>query len=76
MSTKSSIALLLSGIVSTVLFGIGAVTVLSVPHLSESESAQILLPIVIVFSFVLAPMIAWVIAPWLRAQYSQQVASR
>jgi hypothetical protein len=74
MSTKSSIALLLSGIVSTVLFGIGAVTVLSVPHLSES--AQILLPIVIVFSFVLAPMIAWVIAPWLRAQYSQQVASR
>ena len=71
MSTRFSIALLLSGLVSTVLFGVGAIAVLSIPRLADN--AQILLPIVILLSFVFAPMVAWVIAPWLRARYSRQV---
>lgn len=78
MTTRFSIALLLSGVVGAVLFGIGATTVLSIPRLSNN--AVILLPIVIVFSVVLAPVIAWVIAPWLRARrslkFEAQVARR
>jgi hypothetical protein len=50
-----------------VLFGIGAVAVLSVPTLNEQ--AKILLPIVIAASFVLGPITAWFIAPRLRARY-------
>ena len=50
-----------------VLFGIGAVTVLSVP--AFSEQAKFLLPIVIAASFVLGPIIAWFMAPRLRARY-------
>ena len=49
MSTRFSISLLLSMMVSAVLFGIGATIVLSIPSLSEH--APILLPIVILLSF-------------------------
>jgi hypothetical protein len=70
MSTRFSIALLLFGLVSSVLFGVGATTVLSIPSLSVH--AALLLPIVIVASFILAPVICWVIAPMLRAQWSRQ----
>lgn len=70
MSTRFSIALLLFELVSSVLFGVGATTVLSIPSLSVH--AALLLPIVIVASFILAPVICWVIAPMLRAQWSRQ----
>ena len=70
MSTRFSIALLLCGLVSSVLFGVGATTVLSIPSLSAH--AALLLPIVIVASFILAPVICWSLAPMLRAQYSRQ----
>lgn len=70
MSTRFSIALLLFGLVSSVLFGVGATTVLSIPSLSVH--AALLMPIVIVASFILAPVICWVIAPMLRAQWSRQ----
>jgi hypothetical protein len=69
MSNRLSISVLLFMIVSAVLFGIGATTVLSIPSLSER--APVLLPIVIVLSFVLAPIFAWLIAPKLRAKYSR-----
>ena len=45
----------------SVAFGIGAVTVSFIPRLSEN--AAILLPSVIAFSIVFAPIITWVIAP-------------
>ena len=70
MSTRLAIALLLCGLVSSVLFGIGATTILSIPSLSAH--ASLLLPIVIAASFILAPVICWAIAPMLRAQYSRQ----
>jgi ABC-type sulfate transport system permease subunit len=74
MSTRFSIALLLSGLMSSVLFGIGAATVLSIPSLSAR--AALLLPIVIVISFILAPVVCWVIAPMLRAQWSREQNAR
>ena len=74
MSTRFSISLLLSMMVSAVLFGIGAIAVLSIPSLSEH--APVLLPIVIVLSLVFAPIFSWVIAPKLRAKYSRQVEAR
>lgn len=69
MSNQFSIALLLCGIVSSVLFGIGATGVLSIPSLSVH--AALLLPIVVVASVVLAPFISWVIAPMMRAKWSR-----
>jgi hypothetical protein len=53
MSTRLSIAMLMGGLAATVLFGVGATIVLSVPSLAEH--AQILLPIVICLSFGLRP---------------------
>jgi hypothetical protein len=53
--------------VNAVLFGIGAVTVLSIPSLQEQW--KFLIPIVVVASFVLAAPISWFIAPRLRARY-------
>ncbi len=67
MSARIYITLLLSFMTCSVLFGIGAVAVLSVPTLSEQ--AKFLLPIVIAASFVLGPIIAWFMAPRLRARY-------
>lgn len=74
MSTRFSIALLLSMMVSAVLFGIGATAVLSIPSLSEH--APVLLPVVIVLSLVFAPIVSWVIAPKLRAKYSREVEAK
>lgn len=66
MSTNTMIVLLVSLITNAVLFGAGAVTVLSVPALAEH--AKYLLPAVIVASFVLAPFAARLIAPRMRAR--------
>ena len=67
MGPRIYITILLSLMTCSVLFGIGAVAVLSVPALSEQ--AKFLLPIVIAASFVLGPVIAWFMAPRLRARY-------
>jgi hypothetical protein len=67
MSARIYITLLLSFMTCAVLFGIGAVAVLSVPALSEQ--AKFLLPAVIAASFVLGPIIAWFMAPRMRAGY-------
>jgi hypothetical protein len=74
MSTRFSISLLLGMMVSAVLFGIGATTVLSIPSLSER--APVLLPIVIVLSLVLTPIFSWALAPKLRAKYAREVAAK
>lgn len=67
MGPRIYITILLSLMTCAVLFGIGAVAVLSVPALNEQ--AKFLLPAVIVASFVLGPIIAWFMAPRLRARY-------
>lgn len=67
MGPRLYITIMLSLMTCAVLFGIGAVTVLSVP--AFSEQAKFLLPIVIAASFVLGPIIAWFMAPRLRARY-------
>lgn len=67
MSPRAFITILLSLMVNAVLFGIGAILVLSVPALSEQ--AKFLLPVVVVTSFIVTPFIAWQMAPRLRARY-------
>lgn len=64
MKTRTWITGIVSMMVNAVLFGTGAVTVLSVPALNDH--AAILLPVVIVASFLAAPPIAWTLAPRLR----------
>ncbi len=66
MTTNFLLLAMVSLITNAVLFGAGAITVLSVPALSEQ--AKYLLPAVIVASFILAPIAAWFIAPRLRAR--------
>jgi len=64
MTKNQSITVLISGMVAAVLFGIGTATVLSFPSLAVH--AAWLLPIIIVVSFLLTPLIGWLIAPRLR----------
>lgn len=52
--------------VNAVLFGLGAITVLSVPALAEQ--AKFLIPAVVVASFALAPFIGGVIASRMRVR--------
>jgi len=67
MGPRLYITVMLSLMTCAVLFGIGAVAVLSVP--AFNEQAKFLLPVVIAASFVLGPIIAWFMAPRLRARY-------
>lgn len=66
MSNNTRIALLISTMVNAVLFGIGAVTVLSIPALSAD--AKIWLPVVIVSAIVLSPFVSRALAPRLRSK--------
>ncbi len=66
MNTDLLITALVSMMTNAVLFGAGAITVLSVPALNEQ--AKYLLPVVIVASLVLAPVAAWFITPRMRAR--------
>ena len=67
MGPRIYITIMLSLMTCAVVFGVGAVAVLSVP--AFNEQAKTLLPIVIAASFVLGPVIAWFMAPRLRARY-------
>ncbi|PZO81931.1 MAG: hypothetical protein DI629_02035 [Mesorhizobium amorphae] len=67
MSTRFRLALLIYGMVNAVLFGAGAITVLSFPSLQEQW--KLLIPLVVVVSLVLAAPLAWAIAPRLRARF-------
>ena len=64
---RTQLAALIFTMINAVLFGAGLITVLTVPTLSAQ--ASILIPAVVVASFVLAAPIAWLIAPRLRARY-------
>jgi hypothetical protein len=67
MSTRLYLTIMISLMVNTATFGIGSVTILSVPLLSES--ASYLIPILTFVSFVVTPFIAWMIAPRLQMHY-------
>lgn len=69
MSTRTSIALLINMMVNAVLFGAGAILVLSIPELSAK--AAYLLPGVVVAAFLVSPLIAWQIAPMLRSRWQR-----
>lgn len=64
MSTRLTIAALIYGMVTAVLFGGGTILVLSVPALAAQ--AMWLLPAIIGASVLLAGPIAWWLAPQLR----------
>ena len=55
-------------------FGIGVTTVLSVPSLRAD--AAFWLPLVIAVSFIVAPFIAWVLAPRLRSRWQRRQAMK
>lgn len=67
MSVRFQIAAIMSVVVNAVLFGVGAIIVLSIPALADS--AKILLPVVVILSFVIAPIASWIIAPRMRSRY-------
>lgn len=67
MTSRLFITLLVMMMTDAVLFGIGAIIVLSIPALNVH--AMVLLPVVIVTSLLLGPLFAWYIAPRLRARY-------
>ena len=73
MSTRFRISMVIYGMVNAVLFGTGAIAVLSFPSLQEYW--KILIPIVVVVSFALAAPIAWLLARRLRARYWRQRAN-
>lgn len=64
MSTDFWLKLYCSALANAVLFGIGAITVLSIPALSAN--AIYLLPVVILISFTVAPFVGIWIAPRMR----------
>ena len=70
MRTRTHISLALGLMVNAVLFGAGAIVVLSIPQLTEQ--AAILLPAVILVSLALTPVIAWQLAPRLRLRHRSE----
>lgn len=76
ITNNTRIALLITMVVNAVIFGIGAVTVLSIPALSVD--AKIWLPAVIVATFVVSPFVARALAPRLRSRrwHEEHDASR
>lgn len=64
LSTDTWLKIVSGMMINAVLFGFGAVTVLSIPALAEQ--AKYLMPAVVVLSFALAPFIAVPIASRMR----------
>jgi hypothetical protein len=63
-STDTWLRIICGMMINAIIFGIGAVTVLSIPALAAH--AKYLLPAVVVASFILAPFVAWPIARRMR----------
>ncbi|MBS9721562.1 hypothetical protein JYU29_12800 [Tianweitania sp. BSSL-BM11] len=70
MTTNTRIALIIYGLVNAVVFGTGAIIILSVASLQEHW--PILLPVIVVVSLVVAWPIAQAIAPRLRSRYGRR----
>ena len=67
MRTRSFIALALAFMVNAVLFGTGAVVVLSVETLRDH--ATYLIPAVVALSLAATPFVSWYLAPKLRLRH-------
>lgn len=67
MTTRAAIAAVIWMMVNAVVFGAGAIAVLSVPQLNANASFW--LPVVVIASFIISPITAWQIAPILRARW-------
>jgi hypothetical protein len=61
------VAALIFSMVNAIVFGVGMVTVLTVPALAADASFWI--PAVIVASFLLSPPLAWLLAPRMMLRY-------
>ena len=68
MSTRTHIAIAIFGMINAVIFGIGAISVLSIPVLNAE--ASLWLPLVVLVSFAVSPFIAWQMAPRLRLRHA------
>ena len=64
MKTRLWIAAMIYPMVNAVLFGIGAIALLSIPALPES-----LIWVVVAAGLIIAAPISWLMAPRLRARY-------
>ena len=69
-TTRLYIVALVALMASAVLFGAGAVAVLAVPSLNDE--AAYWLPLVIVASFLLAPLVGFAIEPRMRAAWQRR----
>ncbi len=69
MTTRTRIAMVIYGMVDSLLFGASAVAVLV---LAPADQWKYLLPTVIVGSFMLAAPLSWFIAPRLRADHRRR----
>lgn len=67
MRTRTSIAILISVMVNAVVFGAGAIAVMSIPALRDT--AYVWLPAVVVASFIISPILCWYLAPRLRSRW-------
>lgn len=65
-TTRITLAATVYLMTNAVLFGIGAIAVLSIPALQEK--ASLLLPLVVTISIIAAAPVSWIIAPRLRAR--------
>jgi hypothetical protein len=74
MTTNTYISAMVSMMVNAVIFGVGAIAVLTIPPLTEN--AWIWLPVVVVISFVVAPFIARRIAPKMRSRWERRRQQR
>lgn len=63
------VAALIFTMVNAVVFGIGLITVLTVPALAQH--AFVWIPTVVVSSFVFSPPLAWFIAPMMMQRFIQ-----
>ena len=67
MKTRAYVAALAALPVNAVLFGIGAISILSIPQLAV-HAAQ-LIPAAVIASFLMTPPIAWVISKRMMLRY-------
>lgn len=69
MSVRLQLAIMVGLMINAILFGIGIVTVLSIPVLADNAKYSI--PVLVVACFTITPFIAWLMAPRLRLRYWQ-----
>ncbi|MDB5522559.1 MAG: hypothetical protein JWM58_322 [Rhizobium sp.] len=70
MKTRTYIDMVVSLMVSAMLFGAGAVALLSMDALRQE--ATVLLPLAVLLSFAISPFISYWIAPYLRRNHHSE----